>query len=179
MAGMGIYTGQGDDGETDIRGENRVPKDNPRIEAYGTVDEINSLLGVICPCGHKDVDQHLTEIQNHLHILQANLASTDPNKDPCIKPEHTEWLESSIEHYNEELEPLTSFVLPGGSEAGGQLHHARTVCRRAERRIVGLSQQAKLNNNAMTYINRLSDALFTYARVVNKRENFREESPSY
>ncbi|MFB6131282.1 MAG: cob(I)yrinic acid a,c-diamide adenosyltransferase [Salinigranum sp.] len=178
---MTIYTGRGDEGETDLRDLSRVSKTNPRIEAYGTVDEVNSLVGTIRPTGHDDVDEVLGEIQNHLHVVQADLANPDPDEgDPRVRPAHVEALESWIDRADDELEPLQSFVLPGGSPAGARLHHARAVCRRAERRTVALAEsEAGTNPQAVTYLNRLSDALFTFARLVNARDGAREESPTY
>ena len=116
---MSIYTGRGDEGETDLRDMSRVSKSSHRIEAYGSVDEANALLGTIRPTGHDDVDDLLETIQNHLHIVQADLANPDPDpEDPQVESEHTEALEAHIDAFDEELEPLTSFILPGGGEAG-------------------------------------------------------------
>ncbi|GKZ12701.1 cob(I)yrinic acid a,c-diamide adenosyltransferase [Haladaptatus sp. T7] len=177
---MKIYTGRGDAGQTDLQDMSRVSKADPRIEAYGTVDELNALVGRCRPTGHDDVDDHLREIQNHLHIVQADFANPDPNEDdPQVKDEHADLLESWMDAYDEELDPLTSFILPGGGEPGANLHHARAVCRRAERRAVALASEQDINDAAVTYLNRLSDALFIFARVVNKRDGEREESPSY
>ncbi|MCO8245070.1 MULTISPECIES: cob(I)yrinic acid a,c-diamide adenosyltransferase [unclassified Haladaptatus] len=177
---MKIYTGRGDAGQTDLQNMSRVSKASPRIEAYGTVDEVNALIGRCRPTGHDDVDEHLHEIQNHLHIVQADLANPEPDEDdPQVSAEHADLLESWMDAYDEELDPLTSFILPGGSESGAELHHARAVCRRAERRAVALASEEEINENAVTYLNRLSDALFILARVVNKRDGEREESPTY
>ena len=177
---MKIYTGRGDAGQTDLQNMSRVSKASPRIEAYGTVDEVNALIGRCRPTGHDDVDEQLREIQNHLHIVQADLANPDPDEDdPQVRAEHADLLESWMDAHDEELDPLTSFILPGGSQAGANLHHARAVCRRAERRAVALASEEEINDNAVTYLNRLSDALFVFARVVNKRDGEREESPTY
>ncbi|WP_458187552.1 cob(I)yrinic acid a,c-diamide adenosyltransferase [Haladaptatus sp. NG-WS-4] len=177
---MKIYTGRGDAGQTDLRDMSRVSKASPRIEAYGTVDELNALVGRCRPTGHDDVDDHLREIQNHLHVVQADFANPEPDEDdPRIDADHADLLESWMDSYDEELDPLTSFILPGGSEAGANLHHARTVCRRAERRAVALASEEDVNDDAVTYLNRLSDALFVFGRVVNKRDGEREESPTY
>ena len=177
---MSIYTGRGDDGETDLRDMTRVSKANPRIEAYGTVDELNALIGTLRPTGHDDIDDRLQTVQNHLHVVQADFANPDPDEDdPAIRPAHVETVEDWIDEYDEELEPLTSFVLPTGSESGSRLHHARTVCRRAERRAVELASTEQINEDAVQYLNRLSDGLFTFARVVNERDGEREEAPQY
>lgn len=177
---MTVYTGRGDEGKTDLRDMTRVAKTSPRIEAYGTVDELNSVVGATSPTGHDDVDDRLREVQNHLHVVQADFANPDPDEDdPAIRPAHVEDLEDWIDAADEELEPLRSFILPGGSEAGASLHHARAVCRRAERRAVALLQAEDANEVAVQYLNRLSDYLFTAARLVNQRDGVPEESPTY
>jgi cob(I)alamin adenosyltransferase len=179
---MTIYTGRGDEGLTDLHGGDRVAKTSPRIEAYGTVDEVNALIGTVRPTGHDDVDGHLEAVQNHLHVVQAQLANPDSgDDDPRIRSEHVERLEAWIDECDEELSPLRSFVLPGGSAAGAKLHHVRAVCRRAERRTVALVEAAEgeVDEEPMVYLNRLSDALFTFARLVNQRDGEREEAPTY
>ncbi|WP_252698860.1 cob(I)yrinic acid a,c-diamide adenosyltransferase [Natronosalvus vescus] len=179
---MPIYTGRGDDGGTDLRDMTRVSKTDPRIEAYGTVDELNALIGTIRPTGHDDIDDQLRAVQNHLHIVQADFANPDPDEDdPMITDDHVDTVENWIDNHDEELEPLRSFILPSGSESGSRLHHARAVCRRAERRAVTLqeSEPNAVNEDAVQYLNRLSDGLFTLARVVNQRDGSVEESPTY
>ena len=177
---MTIYTGRGDDGETDLRDMTRVPKTDPRIEAYGTVDEANALVGTVRPTGCEDVDELLATIQNHLHVVQADLANPDPGPDdPRIREQHVTTVEQRIDEFDEELKPLRSFLLPGGSEAGAALHHLRTVVRRAERRSVALARREEINETVVTYLNRLSDLCFTLARVVNARDDVPEESPTY
>ena len=177
---MKIYTGRGDEGMTDLRNMDRVSKTNTRIEAYGTVDEANALVGVIRPSGHDDVDEHLRAIQNHLHVIQADFADPDDESDvPRIDEEDVDQLEEWMDGYDDELDPLSSFILPSGSEPGAKLHHARAVVRRAERRAVELADAEPVNVEAIAYLNRLSDALFVFGRVVNKREGVREESPTY
>jgi cob(I)alamin adenosyltransferase len=177
---MTIYTGRGDEGETDLRDMTRVSKTNPRIEAYGTVDELNAVIGTARPTGHDDLDSRLRGVQNHLHVLQAEFANPDPGEDdPRIDPEHTEQLEAWIDGCEAELDPLESFILPGGGKAGATLHHARAVCRRAERRTVALGQAEAVNGEAIRYVNRLSDALFTFARLANARDDAPEENPTY
>jgi len=178
---MTIYTGRGDQGQTDLRTMDRVSKDSRRIEAYGTVDEVNALVGVVRPTGYDDIDDDLRTIQNHLHIVQADFANPSPDEDdPRITEAHVDAIEEMIDEAEEELDPLESFILPSGSEPGAKLHHARAVCRRAERRCVSLAaEEAGINGTAIIYLNRLSDTLFTLARLVNKREGVREESPEY
>ncbi|PSQ26490.1 ATP:cob(I)alamin adenosyltransferase [Halobacteriales archaeon QS_9_68_17] len=177
---MTIYTGRGDEGKTDLRDMSRVSKTSARIEAYGTVDELNALIGTVLPTGHDDVDERLSETQNRLHVVQADLANPDPDEgDPAVRADHVDEVEDWIDSYDDELDPLEQFVLPGGSDPGARLHHARTVCRRAERRVVGLAEEVEINGQVVEYLNRLSDALFTLGRVVNKREGVREESPTY
>ena len=177
---MTIYTGRGDEGMTDLRDMTRVSKTAPRIEAYGTVDEANALLGTIRPTGHDDLDDLLETVQNHLHVVQADLANPDPGPDdPRVRPEHVTELEERIDAFDDELEPLRSFILPGGSEAGAALHHARSVVRRAERRTIALARAEETNETVVAYLNRLSDLLFTLGRVANARDGVPEESPSY
>ncbi|MFO8115055.1 MAG: cob(I)yrinic acid a,c-diamide adenosyltransferase [Halorubrum sp.] len=177
---MTIYTGRGDQGDTDLRDMSRVSKSSPRIEAYGTVDEANALIGTVRPTGYDDLDELLETVQNHLHVVQADLANPDPDPDdPQVGLELVELLEDRIDAFDEELEPLTSFVLPGGGESGARLHHARTVTRRAERRVVELGRSEPINEAVVSYLNRLSDLLFTLGRVANARDGEPEESPTY
>ena len=177
---MKIYTGRGDAGQTDLRSADRVSKASARIEAYGTADELNALVGRARPTGYDDVDDQLREIQNHLHVIQADLANPDPDPDdPQMTAERATQLEEWMDAHDEELEPLTSFILPSGGDAGARLHHARAVCRRAERRSVTLAGTEEINEHVVTYLNRLSDALFVFARVVNQRDGVPEENPTY
>jgi cob(I)alamin adenosyltransferase len=177
---MPIYTGRGDEGQTDLRTMDRVPKSSPRIEAYGTVDEVNATVGRVRPTGYTDVDDQLREVQNHLHVVQADLANPDPDEDdPRMTAARVERLEEWMDSYDDELDPLQSFILPGGGDSGARLHHARAVCRRSERRAVALASEEEINEQAVVYLNRLSDALFTLARVVNGRDGVSEEAPDY
>ncbi|WP_338729403.1 cob(I)yrinic acid a,c-diamide adenosyltransferase [Haladaptatus sp. DJG-WS-42] len=177
---MKIYTKRGDEGKTDLSNMSRVSKASHRIEAYGSVDEVNALVGVVRPTGHEDIDEKLRSIQNHLHIVQADFANPDPDADdPVVRAEHVALLEGWMDELDAELEPLRNFILPSGSEPGAKLHHARAVCRRAERRAVALINEEEANPEAVKYLNRLSDALFVLARAVNKREGVPEESPTY
>lgn len=177
---MKIYTGRGDEGETDLRNMERTSKASPRIEAYGTVDEVNAFIGRIRPTGYDDLDERLREIQNHLHVVQADFANPDPDEDdPSIREEHVEQLEDWMDDYDDELEPLQAFILPGGGDLGSRLHQARAICRRAERRAVAFAAEEDANEQAVTYLNRLSDALFVFARVGNARDGEPEENPTY
>lgn len=178
---MTIYTRRGDAGETDLGDASRVSKATPRIEAYGTVDELNTVVGMAIPTGYDDVDDRLEQVQHHLHIVQAELA--DPGDDgdtPTISGEETATLEAWVDAADDELEPLRAFILPGGSPAGARLHHARAVCRRAERRVVALVEASGDPATApVGYLNRLSDLLFTLARLVNDRDGHEEAHPRY
>jgi cob(I)alamin adenosyltransferase len=176
-----IYTKRGDDGDTDLRTMERVSKASPRIEAYGTVDEVNAVVGTVRPTGVEELDEYLAEVQNHLHVVQADFANPEPDADdPQVREEHVEQVENWIDACEQQLEPLESFILPGGSDAGAKLHQARAVCRRAERRAVALlDHENDVNETAVAYLNRLSDALFVFARLANQEAGVREESPSY
>jgi cob(I)alamin adenosyltransferase len=177
---MKIYTGRGDEGLTDLRNMDRTSKASPRIEAYGTVDEVNACVGRARPAGYDDLDDRLREVQNHLHVVQADFANPEPDEgDPVVREEHVEQLEEWMDEYDDELEPLQSFILPGGGDLGSRLHHARAVCRRAERRAVAFVDEEDANDTAVTYLNRLSDALFVFARVANARDGVPEENPTY
>jgi cob(I)alamin adenosyltransferase len=177
---MDIYTRRGDEGQTDLRDMSRVSKSSPRIAAYGTVDELNSVVGLVRPSDYDDVDTILQSVQNHLHVAQAEFANPDPDDDdPVITDAHIEELETWIDDADAELEPLEAFILPGGSDVGARLHHARAVCRRAERKAVGFATEEEIESAAVAYLNRLSDLLFTLARLVNQRKGVPEESPEY
>ena len=170
-----IYTRTGDDGTTGLVRGPRRRKDNLRIEAFGTVDEANSFIGLarVRSDGMPKIDNVLARIQNDLFDLGSDLATPGAEPDAAtpslrITPSQTDWLELQIDHYNESLEPLTSFVLPGGTHLAATLHLARTVTRRAERLVVALmAEEADVSVNALKYLNRLSDLLFVLARVAN------------
>lgn len=178
---MSVYTGRGDDGETDLMGGGRVSKTHPRIEAYGTVDELNALLGRLRPVSMADVDDALETVQNHLFVLQAQLADPEGHDStPALSDEHVDALEAWIDDAEAELPEQDSFLLPGGTDSGAALHHACTVCRRAERRLVELAETSdELDPVVVTYVNRLSDTLYTFSRLVNYREDALPDSPSY
>jgi len=171
---MKIYTKTGDNGETSLYGGKRVPKHSHRIEAYGTVDELNAQLGVVRALQPpQEIDAVLNSIQNQLFVLGADLATpadAQTKNIQRINRNDIQSLEQSIDHFDGQLEPLQSFILPGGSQAGAQLHVARTVCRRAERRVNLLSQDEAIDSLPLIYLNRLADLLFVLARYTNKLE---------
>jgi len=170
-----IYTRAGDGGETGLFGGGRVSKDDPRVEAYGAVDELNSLLGVSRALGlPPDMDALLERIQSQLFVVGADLATPVDAKAPegrivRTAPDLASSLEPEIDRLESELPPLKTFILPGGAPAGASLHHARTVCRRAERRTVALGRAATISAGVVPYLNRLSDLLFVMARAANHR----------
>jgi len=193
---MKIYTRTGDSGETGLFGGPRVSKDDLRIEAYGTVDELNSVLGVARAAlssampgkfsvpdqtgegagaqsnpraDYLRLDAWMERIQNELFDLGADLATPLETKASVhrMTEEPVSALEKDIDSFEEDLTPLTAFILPGGSMTAAQLHAARTICRRAERRVIALSTRDDINAFAIVYLNRLSDALFVAARWVN------------
>jgi cob(I)alamin adenosyltransferase len=170
-----VYTRRGDRGETDLFGGMRVAKDDLRVEAYGAVDELNAFVGQARAASrHGDVRSLLRGVQSTLFDLGAYLATPDPGRReksaiPVPDDEDVRDLERSIDAFEGELEPLRSFVLPGGTPASSALHVARTVCRRAERRAVALDREQKLEPVALRYLNRLSDLLFVMARLENRR----------
>jgi len=180
-----IYTRTGDRGETGLLGEERVSKASARIEAYGTVDELNAALGVVAAGLEDDPEtgEILERVQNDLHVVCADLASPrlDEGKIPRIQAEHVEALEALCDRLEEELPPLARFVLPGGTRAAAELHWARTVCRRAERRVVSLleAERERVNPEVVRYLNRLSDLLFLLARRANRRAGAGEKHPDY
>ncbi|MFQ5770840.1 MAG: cob(I)yrinic acid a,c-diamide adenosyltransferase [bacterium] len=167
-----VYTRKGDQGETRLGGGQKVPKDSPRIEAYGTVDELNSVIGIALAFEPVDrVREALTQIQHELFTLGGDLSVLEKDKQkwemPVIEPAHVEALEKLMDDLNKELKPLEEFILPGGTKAAAFLHQARCVCRRAERLVVQLSKDEKIGQNVLKYLNRLSDALFVLARYEN------------
>lgn len=168
---MKIYTKTGDRGETGLFGGPRVRKDHPRVEAYGSVDELNAVLGLVrCENVGDPLDRLLATIQNELFELGAELASPQPDRVGTrrITADQATALESAIDEHEAGLPPLKAFILPGGCRAAALLHVARTVCRRAERRVVTLSEQESLGSDVIIYLNRLSDLLFVLARAVNQ-----------
>ena len=170
---MKIYTKTGDDGTTGLQANRRVAKSDQRIIAYGTVDEVNAVLGlVLSENPDKDISSTLMRIQNELFRLGADLSNPDlTNTENRISAELVQKLESEIDKYDAELESLTKFILPGGSRSASQIHMARTITRRAEIELVILQEKEKINPCCGQYLNRLSDLLFVLSRTVNKRNN--------
>ena len=174
---MKIYTKTGDDGSTGLLGPGRVSKDSPRVEAYGSVDELNAVIGVARATGlEASGDLLLASIQNDLFSVGAALADPNPSGrfHSVIGPDHAARLERAIDAMEQDLPPLTAFILPGGSQSASQIHLARTICRRAERLAVGLSRRdgEDVPHDLLVYLNRLSDLLFVLARDVNRRAGF-------
>jgi len=176
-----VYTRTGDGGETSLCNGSRTFKDSLRVEAYGSVDELSSYVGlVVVKTVHADVKFHLIEIQKDLHALGANLAMPGvmsqahigkerKQKIPKIDDIKIKNLENWIDKYDRELPKLNKFILSGGIETATLLHVARSICRKAERRIVSLKRHEEIDKNILKYINRLSDYLFTAARLVSHR----------
>jgi cob(I)alamin adenosyltransferase len=174
-----IYTKTGDDGTTGLGGGQRVKKHAPRIEAYGTVDELNSHIGVAIAAGVvPELAERLRAIQNELFHLGSDLCILEEDKQrfevPCIEQRHVEALEATLDGLTAEVGPLENFILPGGSPAAAQLQVARAVCRRAERLLVALAEIEPVGPHTVRYLNRLSDALFVMARYENKRRNIED-----
>ena len=173
---MRIYTRTGDSGDTGLFGGGRVGKNHPRVEAYGDVDELNAAIGLarsIEPLPR--IDEVLIPIQRDLFAIGALLATPDRDKmrqhleKARVDDDRIAQLEHAIDEGDRELEPLKSFIVPGGSPKAAALHVARTVCRRAERRVVALGESEEIPGVVVMYLNRLSDLLFTLARVANRR----------
>ncbi len=172
-----IYTRSGDDGTTALGGGRRVQKDAARVEAYGTVDELNAITGNVVSHGPaSEIQRMLNRIQNDLFQLGADLAFPQ-NKGTIteyrIQEHHIKQLEAFIDELSKTLKPLENFILPGGSITASNLHVARTICRKAERRVVALDREVK-QNPAVKYLNRLSDLLFVMARFQNKEDGVLE-----
>jgi len=169
---MKIYTRKGDEGETGLLGAERVPKDSPRVEACGTVDELNAALGLArAEPLSEDLDRLLQRLQHELFRLGAELASTGPAARTLglIGPEQIRALEEEIDRQEQSLAELGQFILPGGTRAAAALHLARTVCRRAERRLVSAVRSGgeEFSASLLVYLNRLGDLLFVLARAAN------------
>ena len=179
---MKIYTRTGDRGETGLVDGSRVGKDNLRVECYGDVDELNACLGVV-RSQHEDesLDSLLAQVQRDLFALGAQLADpqarvAERKPKAAVTPAHVKRLEDAIDARQAQLPALTAFILPGGSPAGALLHLARTVCRRAERRVVALARHEPTDPLVVTYLNRLSDLLFVLARDANRTAGVPEDT---
>ncbi|HEX6925844.1 MAG TPA: cob(I)yrinic acid a,c-diamide adenosyltransferase [Longimicrobiaceae bacterium] len=175
-----IYTRTGDRGETGLFGGQRVPKDHARVEAYGEVDELNAVLGLamgqVSAEDMPEVARRLRVLQGDLFVLGANLATPPPEDGgrpssyiPPLPRERIEEMERWIDAAEDELPPLRSFILPAGTTGAATLHLARTVCRRAERRLISLARGATVDPDCIRFLNRLSDLLFVWARLANHR----------
>ena len=170
-----IYTRTGDDGTTGLVDGSRCPKHSARIAAIGAVDEANSAIGLaICAVAEEAQRAVLTRVQNDMFDLGADLATPAEDGDFApqemalrVVPSQVDWIEKKIDAFNERLEPLTSFVLPGGSEAAARVHVARAITRSAERAVTAMAAETPVNPAAAAYINRLSDLLFVLARICN------------
>ncbi|MCW9708872.1 cob(I)yrinic acid a,c-diamide adenosyltransferase [Fodinibius salsisoli] len=176
---MKIYTKKGDQGNTSLFGGTRVPKSSARIEAYGTVDELNSIVGLGASYTLSDQGtKWVKKVQEDLFVLGADLATPPSSKTRIdrINEEAITYLEEAIDTMEEELPTLKNFILPGGSQAGATFHLARTVCRRAERATVACRKTEEISDLTIKYLNRLSDFFFVLARFENKKAGTREEA---
>lgn len=169
-----IYTKTGDLGDTGLGDGNRVPKDHPRVAAYGSVDELNAVLGLLLAEGNLDTETaaRVRDIQNDLFDVGADLCLPSKPDESAgqvlrVRADQAAKLERTIDHFNSNLQTLRSFILPGGTKAAAWCHLGRTVCRRAERDVVALSHSETINPQVIIYLNRLSDLLFVLARVCN------------
>jgi len=175
---MKIYTKQGDKGETGLFGGDRVSKSSLRIEAYGTIDELNSFIGLtITELLNTEVKKLLQGLQSQLFIVGSDLAAPDNEKTrkyniPRVSCAFTLEAEKAIDYFEGMLEELKNFILPGGTKSASLLHVCRTICRRAERRTVQLNSVEEINGNIIIFLNRLSDLLFVLSRVENAEANF-------
>jgi cob(I)alamin adenosyltransferase len=170
-----VYTRTGDDGSTALGDGARVAKDAARVRAFGTVDELNSMVGVVRAAGlHEDLARPMAAVQNELFHLGAELCmppAAGAPKGPCIEERHVLELEKLMDRLMADLPPLENFVLPTGTPAAAHLHMARAICRRAERQVLTLSREGPVGPQALIYLNRLSDTLFVMARYENLRHH--------
>jgi len=176
MTDMKLYTRKGDKGETSLFGGGRVPKSSPRVHAYGEVDELNAVIGWAASVNEDPViRERLVSIQSDLFAIGAHLATPPPRPGqrsptlPALPHERVPVFEKWIDEAMAEAPPLRAFILPGGAPGSAALHVARTVCRRAERRVVELAETEPIDPGIVVYLNRLSDLLFAYARLANLR----------
>jgi len=168
-----VYTKKGDKGETSLFGGGPFPKDHPRIKVYGTVDELASVVGcAVAQLSDSELKPLVLEIQKQLFVVGAELASLNPSEEMAqgfIQDGHIVSLEKQIDGWEEKLEPLKKFILPGGAPAASLFHMARTVCRRAERNLITLKSQEPVREEVLRYLNRLSDWFFVLSREINRR----------
>ena len=171
---MKIYTKTGDDGTTGLQGGKRVSKSNIRIKAYGAVDELNAAIGVVLSQKlESSMEQLLKKIQNDLFVAGSDLSNPDlSSKKNRVTSEMVENIEKNIDLFENDLPPITNFILPGGHNTASLIHAARTISRRAETQIISLDETEKVNDECKKYLNRLSDLLFVMARTVNKTNDF-------
>lgn len=172
-----VYTGRGDGGQTDLGTGMRVSKTDPRIEAYGTVDELNAVLGQVR--AETDTDLDVARLQDELHTIQAALAMPGDPEAPTLGPAAVERLEATIDEYQAALPDRDTFVLAGESTTGAAFQHARAVCRRAERRVVTLAEAESVPEPVLAYLNRLSDLCFVCARRADDAAGADPDAPSY
>jgi len=173
---MKIYTGFGDEGNTSLFGGHTVKKNNPRVDAYGTLDELNSYIGLLRTKNtDKAVNKILTDIQNEIFIISSEIATPDENRIKKIKDkinyDSIKAKEKIIDELSKDLDPLKNFILPGGSEAGAITHVVRTICRRTERTLIPLFSENLIRQELIVYLNRLSDLFFILARYFNKQSD--------
>lgn len=175
---MPIYTKTGDKGKTSLFTDERVWKDSVRVEAYGTIDELNAYLGVVIAqikkTGFTSLKKMLILMQNDLFFIGSYLANPGEKRDLEVLKNHTLDFEDSIDEMTEKMPALTNFILPGGGELGASLQYARTLARKSERRLVSLSREEGLEGEVLQYINRLSDLFFTMSRFANYKEKKKE-----
>jgi cob(I)alamin adenosyltransferase len=172
-----MYTRKGDDGKTFLLGSRRVSKDDPRVEAYGTIDELNTVIGVVIAVSkNRGMVSDLMKVQKMLFVAGADAAAEPdaPRKVPRIAPSDTLVIEKMTDDLAHKIPALTNFILPGGGQTGALLHLARSVCRRAERRLVAASKSAQMNPALLPFFNRLSSYLFNLSRWANRVEGKKE-----
>lgn len=174
---MKIYTKTGDKGETGLFGGERVSKSNNRIDAYGTIDELNAFIGLtLTEIKSTEIKSVLERIQNQLFVVGSDLATPVSEKNDKLRitrtpDEYIKQAENDIDFFNDQLDELRNFILPGGSKGAAFLHICRTIARRAERKVVALSEQVKIGDNIIIFLNRLSDLFFVLSRYENKVSN--------
>ncbi len=174
---MKIYTKTGDKGETGLFGGERVSKSNSRIDAYGTIDELNSFIGLaLTEIKNEKIKTVLERVQNQLFVVGSDLATPVTEKNEKLKisrtpKDYSNQAEKDIDFFNDQLDELRNFILPGGSKGAAYLHVCRTIARRAERKVVALNEQVKIGDNIIIFLNRLSDLFFVLSRIENKVSN--------